>query len=165
MYKNVTVFCPRCGCCTLEMLTTHSYCTECNYSPDVDDHVHLHARDPITDESAYEMDERSREMDLDADEEDIPSDDDEEEAETFQKCEELRKLKQLVIDGHLDPAELKDEYPEHFGNTWYWNEEDEIEYTHGQYDPDYYEDYLSDDDYCVDWESENAEEDIWEDAA
>jgi len=26
--------CPRCGCPTLEHLSTHSHCWECNYSPD-----------------------------------------------------------------------------------------------------------------------------------
>lgn len=132
MYKNVTVFCPRCGCRTLEMLTTHSFCTECNYSPDTDRHVHLHERDPIADdESAYEMDERSREVDLDEDDNETPSDADDEE-EDPQKLEELKKLKQLVADGFLDPADLVDEYPEHFGENWYWDEEDEI----NLFDPD-----------------------------
>lgn len=128
MYKNVTVFCPRCGCRTLEMFTTHSFCTECNYSPDTDHHVQLHAQDPVDDESAFEMDERSREVDpYDDDEEILTEDDDEEDAVSFQKHEELKKLKQLVMNGFLDPAELVDEYPEHFGENWYWDEEDEIQ--------------------------------------
>lgn len=132
MYKTVTVFCPRCGCRTLEMLTTHSFCTECNYSPDTDHHVHLHDRDPIADdESAYEMDERSREVDLDEDDSETPSDADDEE-EDPQKLEELKKLKQLVADGFLDPTELVDEYPQLFGENWYWNDEDEI----NLFDPD-----------------------------
>lgn len=28
--------CPRCGCPTLEHLSTHSHCWECSYSPDSD---------------------------------------------------------------------------------------------------------------------------------
>jgi hypothetical protein len=30
-------FCPRCGEHTYERLRTHSYCQECNYSPDLDE--------------------------------------------------------------------------------------------------------------------------------
>lgn len=124
------------------MLTTHSFCTECNYSPDTDHHVHLHARDPVSDESAYEMDERTRVEDL-IDDEENPTEDDEEATESFKKFDELRKLKQLVSDGFLDPAELVDDYPEHFGENWYWDDEDEINYMEpvaSEYDSDFYKD-------------------------
>lgn len=30
--------CPRCGFAALERLSTHTYCAECNYSPDLDDY-------------------------------------------------------------------------------------------------------------------------------
>lgn len=33
--------CPRCGCHSMEHLRTHSFCWECNYSPDTDLLRHL----------------------------------------------------------------------------------------------------------------------------
>lgn len=42
--------CPRCDCRSLEHLKSHSYCWECNYSPDTDLAEHLCCADARDDE-------------------------------------------------------------------------------------------------------------------
>lgn len=74
MYSPVTTFCPRCGTRSLIVLTTHSFCAECNYSPDTEI-VDLHTRD-VEGERIYDLDERARSGD---DLEDLDSEDEEDE--------------------------------------------------------------------------------------
>ncbi len=66
--------CPRCGCLSLEHLRTHSYCWECNFSPDTNRMKHLNIiDDDDNDESKLKSKKYSR---LDNDEIDEDQDDD-----------------------------------------------------------------------------------------
>ena len=66
--------CPRCGCLSLEHLRTHSYCWECNFSPDTNRMKHLNIiDDDDNDESKLKSKKYSR---LDDDEIDEDQDDD-----------------------------------------------------------------------------------------
>lgn len=57
--------CPRCGSLSLEHLQTHSYCWECNYSPDLDRSRHLKTKgdDLDTAEKFIELNDEDDETD------------------------------------------------------------------------------------------------------
>lgn len=50
--------CPRCGELGLEHLETHSYCVECNYSPDLDGYIKVDEEDAgrkLNEDNEYEL--------------------------------------------------------------------------------------------------------------
>lgn len=71
--------CPRCGCLSLEHLRTHSYCWECNFSPDTNRMQHLNIIDDDDDESKLKSKKYKR-LDDDEIEEDQDNELDYEEA-------------------------------------------------------------------------------------
>lgn len=62
--------CPRCGCLSLEHLKTHSYCWECNYSPDTSSSKHLNIIDDDDDESRTKLKNDDETEDQDSENED-----------------------------------------------------------------------------------------------
>lgn len=62
--------CPRCGCHSLEHLKTHSYCWECNYSPDTSPSKHLNIIDDADDESNLRLKNKSYDDDDESENED-----------------------------------------------------------------------------------------------